>query len=54
MEPSKSWVARWQRVDKLTKGMYAIRVTGRLSPAVEDQLKAQGISYRPRDGSVQD
>ncbi|RKP04226.1 hypothetical protein CXG81DRAFT_23180 [Caulochytrium protostelioides] len=52
--PDKSWVARWQRVDQFQKGIYAIRVQGRLPLDVQDELHEQGITYRPRDGSAKD
>ncbi|KAJ3092534.1 transcription elongation factor spt4 [Quaeritorhiza haematococci] len=52
MQPDRSWVARWQRVDKFTKGLYAIRVTGQLPDDIIDELEDRGIKYRPRDGSV--
>ena len=54
MKPGNSWVAKWQRVDKFQKGMYAIRVTGRLPTYIEEELSDKGIKYRPRDGSVID
>jgi transcription elongation factor SPT4 len=54
MQPSKSWVGRWQRIDKFKKGMYAIRITGRLPIAIEEELQDRDIKYRPRDGSVMD
>ncbi|EGF76881.1 hypothetical protein BATDEDRAFT_92161 [Batrachochytrium dendrobatidis JAM81] len=54
MKPEVSWVARWQRVDKFSKGLYAIRVGGQLPYEVEEELIDKGIKYRPRDGSVKD
>lgn len=30
-EPSKSWIARWQRIDGFKKGMYAVKVSGNVS-----------------------
>jgi len=30
-DPSKSWVARWQRLDGYVKGVYAVKVTGTVS-----------------------
>ncbi|KAJ3280617.1 transcription elongation factor spt4 [Borealophlyctis nickersoniae] len=54
MNPQKSWVAKWQRNDKFVTGMYALRVMGRLSADLQDQMMDEGIKYRPRDGSVQD
>ncbi|KAJ3020015.1 transcription elongation factor spt4 [Thoreauomyces humboldtii] len=54
LQPQSSWVAKWQRTDKFTKGMYAIRITGQLPQDVQDILSENQITYRPRDGSVRD
>lgn len=54
VQPSKSWVGRWQRIDKFNKGMYAIRVNGRLPISIEEELQDKGIRYRARDGSHMD
>ncbi|KAI8335377.1 Spt4/RpoE2 zinc finger-domain-containing protein [Chlamydoabsidia padenii] len=54
MQPGSSWVARWQRVEKFTRGIYAIRVYGRIPEDVEDELERRGTEYRPRDGSVKE
>lgn len=53
MNPEESWVAKWQRTDKFVRGIYAVRVTGRLPIDVQDTLASKGIPYRPRD-QVQD
>ncbi|GBE78949.1 Transcription elongation factor spt4 [Sparassis crispa] len=49
IEPETSWVARWQRVSKYARGMYAARVKGRIPDDVEAELESRGIKYRPRD-----
>ncbi len=54
MAPSASWVAKWQRCDKFVKGIYAIKVSGKLPVDMEEELADKGIRYRPRDGSAQD
>ncbi|CAO3613382.1 unnamed protein product [Cunninghamella blakesleeana] len=54
MQPAESWVARWQRIEKFTRGIYAIRVYGRIPEDVEDELERRRIEYRPRDGSVKE
>ncbi|KAI8060906.1 Spt4/RpoE2 zinc finger-domain-containing protein [Gongronella butleri] len=54
MQPAESWVARWQRIEKFHRGIYAIRVYGRVPEDVEDELDRRGLDYRPRDGSVKD
>ncbi|KAL8404122.1 hypothetical protein RB594_009110 [Gaeumannomyces avenae] len=52
-DPSKSWVAKWQRLDGYVKGVYAIKVSGQLPDdirvAIEDET---GMQYIPRDGSA--
>ncbi|KAJ3196933.1 transcription elongation factor spt4 [Entophlyctis luteolus] len=53
-QPGDSWVARWQRCDRSAKGLYAMRVTGRLPEDISGRLEDQGFTYRPRDGSVKD
>ncbi|XP_064620492.1 transcription elongation factor SPT4-like [Lineus longissimus] len=51
MGPEDSWVAKWQRISKFTKGCYAVSVTGVLPPGIVRELKSKGIMYRPRDTS---
>lgn len=50
----ESWVAKWLRIDGFQKGLYAIKVAGRLPPDVVSDLAERGITYRPRDGSAQE
>ncbi|TDL29028.1 transcription elongation factor SPT4 [Rickenella mellea] len=52
--PENSWVARWQRTSKYVRGMYAVRVKGRVPDDVEQELNERGIRYRPRDQTDQD
>ncbi|KAG6888626.1 hypothetical protein C0995_006870 [Termitomyces sp. Mi166 len=54
IDPEKSWVARWQRTAKYVRGMYAVRVKGRIPEDVEQELEMRGIKYRPRDQTDQD
>ncbi|KAK9897606.1 transcription initiation Spt4 [Cystobasidium minutum MCA 4210] len=49
VNPQDSWVARYQRIDKLAPGVYAVHVTGTLPEHVVDDLEASGITYRPRE-----
>ncbi|KAF9498246.1 transcription elongation factor SPT4 [Pleurotus eryngii] len=54
MDPDHSWVARWQRTSKYVRGMYAVRVKGRIPEDVETELENRGLKYRPRDQTDQD
>ncbi|KAI5119749.1 hypothetical protein M0805_004081 [Coniferiporia weirii] len=54
IDPETSWVARWQRTSKYVRGMYAVRVKGRIPDDVEQELNDRGIRYRPRDQTDQD
>ncbi len=54
MQTGDSWVAKWLRIDALAVGTYAVKVQGRLPEEVVEDLGRRGITYRPRDGSVQD
>jgi len=50
MDPSVSWVAKWQRVDQYVTGMYAVQVIGTLPQQYVQDLQDQGLRYVPRDG----
>jgi transcription elongation factor SPT4 len=50
-EPSKSWVAKWQRLDGYVRGVYATKVSGQLPDEVVGALEGR-IRYIPRDGSA--
>ncbi|KAI0687363.1 transcription initiation protein spt4 [Earliella scabrosa] len=39
---------------KYVRGMYAVRVKGRIPEDVETELEQRNIKYRPRDGTDQD
>ena len=45
----QSWVARWQRIEDLIPGVYAVSVQGRLPEDIQAVLERKGIYYRPRD-----
>lgn len=54
-DPEKSWVAKWQRIDKYVKGLYAVKVSGILSEDIIDTVESEGrMRYIPRDGSATD
>lgn len=48
-DPSKSWVAKWQRLDGYVKGVYATKVSGVLPDEVvavmEDEARVRYIPY---------
>lgn len=50
--PEDSWVAKWQNINRKTKGIYAISVSGRLPSGIIRELKSRGVHYRIRDRSV--
>ncbi|KAF8876244.1 hypothetical protein BD779DRAFT_1449593 [Infundibulicybe gibba] len=63
IDPENSWVSRWQRTCEYNlfhlrngrnRGMYAVRVRGRIPEDVEAELNSRGIKYRPRDQTDQD
>ncbi|KAK7051353.1 transcription elongation factor spt4 [Paramarasmius palmivorus] len=54
MDPENSWVAKWQRTSQYARGMYAVRVKGRIPEDVEAELDARGFKYRPRDQTALD
>ena len=46
--PSESWTATWLRVDRGTRGIYAMRVGGPGFPEeVVEMLNEKGIKYPP-------
>lgn len=49
--PPASWVARWQRIDAFTKGLYALTVDGELPDEYVNALEREGRVYYPRDVS---
>nr|CAG4649051.1 EOG090X0NWO [Polyphemus pediculus] len=51
MSPEDSWVAKWQRINRKCKGVYAISVSGRLPDSFIREMKSRGLTYRPRDTS---
>lgn len=47
-DPSKSWVAKWQRLDGYVKGVYATKVSGQLPDEVVAVLEDEArIKYIP-------
>lgn len=50
-DTSKSWVARYQRLEGYVPGVYATQVEGILPEEMISAIEAAGINYVPRDGS---
>ncbi|XP_003388234.1 PREDICTED: transcription elongation factor SPT4-A-like [Amphimedon queenslandica] len=51
MSNEDSWVAKWQRINKFTKGCYAVSVSGELPEDILDELRERGVVYQSRDTS---
>jgi transcription elongation factor SPT4 len=51
-DTSRSWVARWQRLEGYVPGVYAVQVEGILPEEVLVACENAGVNYVPRDGSV--
>jgi transcription elongation factor SPT4 len=54
VDPKRSWVARYQRIDDYVPGVYATQVEGILPEDIIVAVENAGINYVPRDGSEQD
>lgn len=47
-DPSKSWVAKWQRLDGYVRGVYATKVAGILPEDVVDSMETEArVRYIP-------
>jgi len=53
-DPSRSWVAKWQRLDQFVPGTYAVQVIGALPNDVIQLMEDTGRKYIPRDGTRED
>jgi transcription elongation factor SPT4 len=53
-DTSKSWVARYQRLEGYQPGVYACQVEGILPDDIIGLIESAGINYVPRDGSEQE
>ncbi|PVF95718.1 transcription initiation Spt4 [Serendipita vermifera] len=46
MNPKESWVARWKRVDVSVRGIYAVRLSAKISESLRAELDEMGITPR--------
>ena len=47
-DPTKSWVAKWQRLDGYVRGVYATKVSGQLPDDVRTTIEEEyRITYIP-------
>ena len=49
MDPSDSWVAKWQHLDSNVRGMYAISVSGDIPEQIKRLLRDKNLQYKNRD-----
>jgi transcription elongation factor SPT4 len=54
MNPERSWVGKWQRLEGYVPGVYAVQVIGTLSEERIEDVRAAGMRYVPRDGRKED
>jgi len=52
MQPTASWVAKWQRINNCVRGCYAIQVHGTVPDDVMAELTRHGVKRRPRNAAV--
>ena len=46
--PTESWVAKYQSVQMMKPGIYALEVSGTMPAEVDEYLKGKGIMYRAK------
>jgi transcription elongation factor SPT4 len=47
-DPARSWVAKWQRLDKYVRGVYATKVSGQLPDDVRTTIEEEyRVTYIP-------
>ncbi|EOB12213.1 Transcription elongation factor SPT4 [Nosema bombycis CQ1] len=51
VDPEKSWVAKWQRINENKKGLYAMTVEGELSDEHIVEIEKAGKVYYDRSSS---
>lgn len=53
-QPTRSWVAKWQRLEGYVPGVYAVKVVGVLPREIVSAMEGDGVKYIPRDGTEVD
>uniref|UniRef100_A0A1B6J182 Transcription elongation factor SPT4 n=1 Tax=Homalodisca liturata TaxID=320908 RepID=A0A1B6J182_9HEMI len=53
VDPGRSWVAKWQRLDGCVPGTYAMTVEGELSEALIEKIEQEGRVYFNRAASFE-
>ncbi|KAM0678496.1 transcription elongation factor spt4 [Binucleata daphniae] len=51
VNPQRSWVAKWQRLNQNVPGLYAINVGGIMPEEFINKIEESGKVYHPRDKS---
>ncbi|KAM0671332.1 transcription elongation factor SPT4 [Ordospora colligata] len=51
VDPSSSWIGKWQRISEFKKGMYAMTVEGMLSDDCIREIEQNGRTYHEREES---
>ncbi len=46
IDPTSSWVARWQRIDAFKPGMYAVEMMGELPERYQNMCRELGMPVR--------
>lgn len=45
-QPDGSWVAKWLRISRNARGLYAIDVSGKLPSRIINELRSMGVTAR--------
>merc|ERR1712080_41962 len=54
INPKKSWVAKWQRIDQYKEGCYSLTVDGYLPDDCQHAMEDKGIVYIDRSKTMKD
>mmetsp|Transcript_31520 Transcript_31520/g.74925 ORF Transcript_31520/g.74925 Transcript_31520/m.74925 type:complete len:118 (+) Transcript_31520:255-608(+) len=45
MDPATSWVCKWKHLSKAIPGCYALGISARMDPDVQDMLENNGVTW---------